>query len=327
MENGLMASPSLRMTLSLLTTAFCTPNSPRVTRTCSISSRMQSSSIRQRFLKTRMFLNGQLHLTYTIPADFIPTALSKYSDFIRQETYISTTLIRTNTNREFTANPLVRQALSLSIDRKSLIDNVLQGGQKPAGAITPPFGSYQPEFKTAFNPERARKLLKEAGYGVENKLPQIELLVRDRESSVRIAEALQALWRKHLELKVRIIKREAKSYFAMRKKLEFDLIAGPWTGDYLDPTTFLDLWKASNGNNHTGWGDSKYDSLLAEAEMIDDPEVRYRKLLEAESYIMDHMPAIPLYHSNTNYFISSNVKNWYPLLLNYHPYKFVEFQK
>ncbi len=274
--------------------------------------------------ETRMFLNGQLHVTYGLPPDFIPLALSDHPELIQQELYIGTRFVRANCQRPFTSNVKVRQALSLCIDRQSLIDNILQGGQQAAGSVTPPFGAYQPEGKTSFDPQRARELLAEAGY--EGELPELEFLTTDSDVNRRMAEAMQGLWREHLGLRVRIIQREWKSYLKMRNELDFDLMDGAWIGDYLDPTTFLDLWKESNGNNNTGWGDARYEALLAEAELIEDPAQRYQKLLVAESYVMEQTPAIPVYHYNTNYFLSPSVQNWHPLLLNTHPYKFVELK-
>ena len=274
--------------------------------------------------ETRMFLNDQLHVTYNIPPDFIPTALKDYPSQVKQELYIGTRFVRTNTTKPFTSNKKVRQALSLCLNRQSMIDNILQGGQKVAGSMTPPFGSYTPEFQTSYDPERARKLLKEAGYTDPNRLPELSFLTTDSDVNRRMAEAMQAQWKKHLGIRVRIVQREWKSYLKMRSQLEFDLLDGAWIGDYLDPTTFLDLWKSSNGNNNTGWKDASYDAILTEAEVISDPSQRYKKLLEAESYAMAELPAIPVYHYTSNYFLSSGVKNWHSLLLRNQPYKFLE---
>jgi len=273
-----------------------------------------------------MFLNDQLHVTYSMPPDLIPKALKEYPEETKQELYIGTRFVRANVTREFTSKREVRQALSLCLDRESLIKNVLQGGQKPAGSVTPPFGSYQPEFKTAFNPDKAKELLKLAGYANPEDLPEITLLATDSDVNGRIAEAMQSLWRAHLGLRIRIVKREWKSYLKMRNELDFDLLEGGWIGDYLDPTTFLDLWKGGNGNNNTGWGDPQYEALLEEAELIEDPAKRYQKLIEAESYVMEATPAIPVYHYTTNYFLHPSVQNWHPLLLNNHPYKEIELK-
>lgn len=277
--------------------------------------------------ETRMFLNGQIHVTYRMPADFIPTAMEKHKEEMRQELYIGTRFVRANCTREFTNNQKVRHALSLAIDRESLVKNVLQGGEQVAGSVTPPFGSYKPESMTSFNPEKARELLKEAGFPDAASLPEVTLLSADSASYRRVAEALQAMWREHLGLRVKIVKREWKTYLELRKKLEFDLLLSAWIGDYLDPTTFLDLWIGSNGNNQTGWADDTYDGLLKEAETIQGQEERYKKLLEAEAYVMEALPAIPVHHYTSNYFLSESVENWDPLLLNGHPYKFVELHQ
>ena len=274
--------------------------------------------------ETRMFLNGQLHATNSIPPDFIPTALRDHPNETRQELYIGTRFIRVNTTKEFTSKKEIRQALSLCLDRDSLILNILQGGQQAAGSITPPFGNYTPASLTNYNPEKAKELLKSAGYTSPEQLPELELLTTDSDVNRRMAEAMQASWRKHLGLRVRIVQREWKSYLKMRSNLEFDLLDGAWIGDYLDPTTFLDLWRGSNGNNNTGWSNASYEKLLSEAEVMSDQEKRYSKLLEAEALVMEASPAIPVYYYTSNYFLSKNVKNWHPLLLKNQPYKFIE---
>lgn len=36
------------------------------------------------------------------------------------------------------------------------------------------------------------------------------------------------------------------------KFLQYDLSSSSWSWDYLDPSSFLDLWSAASGNNNTG---------------------------------------------------------------------------
>ena len=63
-------------------------------------------------------------------------------------------------------NPLIREAIDRSIDRQSITDKLLRGLGKPTGIMVPPMNiGYDPSFKpVAYNPERAKALVKEAGY-------------------------------------------------------------------------------------------------------------------------------------------------------------------
>ncbi|MDB4546305.1 hypothetical protein N9Z88_04695 [Akkermansiaceae bacterium] len=50
-------------------------------------------------------------------------------------------------------------------------------------------------------------------------------------------------------------------------------------------------------------------------------------LAKAEQTILDDTPVLPIYWYTTNYLIRPEVKNWDPLLLNNHPFKFVKIEK
>jgi oligopeptide transport system substrate-binding protein len=103
-------------------------------------------------------------------------------------------------------------------------------------------------------------------------------------------------------------------------------VAG-WIGDYLDPTTFLEMWVTDGGNNNTGWGSKEFENLLTKAENTADVAARMDVLSQAEKTILADTPVLPIYWYTTNYLIRPEVKNWNPLLLNNHPFKFVKIEK
>ena len=107
---------------------------------------------------------------------------------------------------------------------------------------------------------------------------------------------------------------------------DFHIVAGGWIGDYLDPTTFLEMWSEGNGNNNTGWASPQYEALLREAENTADIPTRMATLAKAERILIEDIPVLPIYWYTTNYLIRSEVKNWHPLLLNSHPFKFVRLE-
>ena len=278
------------------------------------------------YTETRMFGDDQIHVTYRVPSELIPFAKEAYPDQLRQEPYVGVRFLRTNIRREPFDKPQVRRAFALAIDQKAICEEILQGGQTPASGIVPPFGDYVPPGLIKFDPEEAKRLLAESGYENTSAFPDITILTTDTDSGRREAEALQAMWKKHLGINVRIIQREWTTYLQKQYDADFDLAAGGWIGDYLDPTTFLEMWITGGGNNNTGWGSKEYEALLAKAENTAEVPARMATLAEAERVIMDETPVLPIYWYTTNYLIRPEVKNWDPLLLNNHPFKFVRLE-
>lgn len=278
------------------------------------------------YTETRMFGDDQLHVTYTVPSELIPFAKKNYADSLRQEPYVGVRFLRSNITRPPFDNPKVRLAFATAIDQQAICEKILQGGQQPASGIVPPFGDYPPLGAIQFDPERARKLLAESGYKSTSSFPDIEILTTDSDSGRREAEALQAMWKEHLGINVRIVQREWGTYLEKQFSADYDLATSGWIGDYLDPTTFLELWIKDGGNNNTGWDSPEFERLLNVAENTADLEKRLATLSEAESIIMSDVPVLPIYWYTTNYLLRPEVKNWEPLLLNNHPYKFISIE-
>ncbi len=279
------------------------------------------------YTETRMFGDDQLHVTYTVPSELIPMAKEKYPEQLRQEPYVGVRFLRVNTRNTPFDNPKVRRAFALAIDQKSICEKILQGGQQPASGIVPPFGTYKPPGIIHFDPDKAKALLAESGYESTSSFPDISLLTTNSDSGLREAEALQAMWQKHLGIKVRITQREWTTYLQKQYDYDYDLCVAGWIGDYLDPTTFLEMWVTDGGNNNTGWGSKEFEDLLTKAENTADVPTRMGILSDAERTILDDTPVLPIYWYTTNYLIRPEVKNWNPLLLNNHPFKFVKIEK
>ncbi|MBT3637095.1 MAG: peptide ABC transporter substrate-binding protein [Opitutae bacterium] len=278
------------------------------------------------YTEDRMYYDEQMHVTYTIASELIEYSRKNYPEHVRSELYLGTYFIRTNVaNKPFT-DPRVRLAFSLSLNQKSLIDNVLKGGQKPAAGLVPPFGDYPASDVVTFNPELARKLLAEAGYPGGKGLPDIEFLTTDKESSKMTAEALQAMWKEHLGATIKIKQMEWTSYITAMFDKDYDLAAGGWIGDYMDPLTFLDMWMKDAGNNRTGWHNEEFEKILGEAAQTGDPTERYALLAKAEALFLDERPILPVYWYTRNYLLHPDVKGWNPLLLDNHPYKFLRLE-
>lgn len=277
------------------------------------------------YTETRAFLAGQLHTTYQLPPDLIKTVKKNEPQFLRQEPYVGTTFIRLNTTRPALSDPRVRQALSLTLDREQICDYIMEG-YFPAHSLTPKMGSYEPVPKLTFDPEKARALLAEAGFPNGEGFPIFSLLI-SRPSARASSEAVQAMWSKYLNIRVNIQNMDWGSYISAQQSLNFDMASAGWVGDYLDPTTFLNLWTPGNGNNNTGWSDPRYQALLAQAALKSEPAERFALFREAEELLMDAQPILPISFYTRNYLLRPEVKGWHPLLLDNHPWEAIRLER
>lgn len=230
----------------------------------------------------------------------------------------------------------VRKAFSLALNRRALAD--WRRIVKPLTGVTPEgiFPGYPRPAGDDFDPERARRLLAQAGYRDAagefdpSKFPagEVELSFGTAESLRVTAEFLQQQWKQNLGITVPLRSMETKSFLSASARLEYKGFARAGYGaDYLDPYTFLGLFYSSGGNNKSGWSDPKFRRMLDEANRALDPHARYEILAEAESYLMDAQPILPLWTPATNWMKKPYVKGMYANPGTLHAWKFVYIER
>ncbi|HEY1793866.1 MAG TPA: peptide ABC transporter substrate-binding protein [Opitutaceae bacterium] len=270
----------------------------------------------------RAFRAGQVHLTEMVPPAKIEAYKRDSPALLREDPLLGTYFVRVNTRRPGLVDARVRLALALAIDRASVTEHVLRGGQRPARAFTPPgLGSYAPAPVQGLDLDKARRLLSEAGHAGGEGIPEFELLFNSDETHRLVAEALQEMWRRDLGISVRLTNEDFKSVEAARSTGSYDLLLSSWIADFEDPTAFLDIWRSDNGNNFTGWADPDYDELLFKAARTTDQSSRLALMGRAETMLLESAPVIPIYHYVHAFLITPSVKGWHPTLLDHHPYK------
>ena len=276
----------------------------------------------------RMFRAGQLHLTSTLPSQKCPVYIEENNPDLRVDPYMGTYFYRLNTKNPVLTDVRVRKALAFAIDRKKLVEKVTKCGQIPAYSFTPPGSAgYEPDTVIPFNPELAKQLLVEAGYGPGNEFPKLEILFNTNEDHRKLALAIQQMWQQNLGVDIVLVNQDWKVYLAREMIGDFQVSRAGWIGDYEDPNTFLDTLRPNRGNNKTGWENQDYDLLIEQANSENNQDVRYELLRQAENILIDEMPIIPLYTYVKSYQLSSDVKGYYPNYLDHHHPKYIYLER
>lgn len=272
------------------------------------------------FTETRMYFDGKLHATNNIPAEMMPYAKKRGGKDFQLTPYYATTLYRFNTLRKPLDDKRVRQALAYSLNQQALVDKVLQGAGTPATGFCPPTSAYSPPNLIHYNPEHARKLLAEAGYPGGKNFPKLTVLTTSREVQKTMTEAIQAQWKQVLGINVEIKSSEWASYKMAQQQGDYDIAYGSWSGDYPDPSTFLELWTGTNGNNNTGWQDPEFEQYIHESRQLKDPALRNAQFTKAETILLEECPILPLFWSKRAYLLHPDVRGWHPILMDARPY-------
>lgn len=196
-----------------------------------------------------------------------------------------------------------RRAMSLAIDRQSIIDNIAQQGQLPTTGFTPkgmpgfdelnPDSPWQPPNADM---EQAKQLMGE----VANPKKNITLYINDSPGHKDIAVAIQAAW-KELGITSTIKQQEFQQYLEFLgppPNADVDVYRLGWIGDFVDAINFLDLWTCKSGNNNTNYCNKDYDAVIQKAKNTLDTDARYKLYGEAEDILGGEngdMPVMPIY--------------------------------
>ena len=150
--------------------------------------------------------------------------------------------------------------------------------------------------------QKAKELLKEAGYENGEGLPTIELMYNSEGSHKDICQIIQQNLAE-VGITVELTNQEWAVFLNTRQNGEYEFARHGWIGDYSDPMTFLDMWVTGGGNNDCGFSNAEYDNLINDAKVEIDLTKRTEMLRKAEDILMDEMPIIPIYYY-------TNVRAW-----------------
>ncbi len=226
-----------------------------------------------------------------------------------------------NTTAPYVDDVRVRRALSLSVDRQALIDNVLKGGQIPAqwfarpGLAGAPTLESHPDLGVKFNAEEANAVLDEylTEKGITRADLDLTLMFNTSSGHQMIAEAIQAMWKEHLGVDVKLVNQEWKVYLETVKSPETPQIwRMGWCPDYADANNYdREVMAAGGSSNPTDasgaplgglmWYNQTFEDKVLEAARELDPVKRVDLYAEVENILVwEDAVVIPIYWYSRN---------------------------
>ena len=265
-----------------------------------------------------LFENGELdwtgHPFSNLPTDALPQLRKREN--IKQLPIDATYLYTFNTSVFPFNNVNFRKALSLAINRKSIVENITQMGQIPCSSLVPPtmWGEESlPYFEENLTQaqEHFKQALKELDTTVEN-LPPITLSYNTMVGHHKIAQAIQQQWASAFGLKVHLQNKEWKVFLDDLHHGNFQVARGGISAGIDDPISFLDTYLYPKSNrNPSNWGNPEYTRLIQKAEQTNDAKARLHILREAEKLMISEMPFAPIYTYRASFISKPFVKNVY----------------
>jgi oligopeptide transport system substrate-binding protein len=267
-----------------------------------------------------MYQSGQLDASSTLPVSELTKLVSSGDAKILPS--LSTMFYRINVTRKPFNDARVRKALLLAINRKGITQSITRGGEIPALAVVPygmpdvlPGSDFRTASQESFYKDNdiatAKVLLAQAGYPGGKGFPAFTLLYNTSNLTKTICEAIQGMWKKNLGISCTLRSEEIGVFVDDLIHMNFNLALVRWTGDYMDPSTFLNMFVTGGGSSHTGWSNKSYDALIAKANATIDPKARMATLHAAEKILMTDFPILPLYYCTSPVLLGKHIKNFY----------------
>jgi peptide/nickel transport system substrate-binding protein len=206
----------------------------------------------------------------------------------------------------------VRQALNYAIDKETIVDTILQDIAVVAKSPLPPsLRGARADLSYAYDPEKARQLLAEAGYAGEE---IIFAVGRGRyPNDDQVGQAIAA-YMQDVGVNVKFEQGEWATFSAEARKgkeAPFDAFFQGWSADALDPVLMMTfLFQSPNTEARTSYANPTVDDLISEAALTTDPAKVDELLSEAQSTVWDDAPFIFMYIPKEVLGISSNLKGF-----------------
>ena len=265
-----------------------------------------------------MFESGELDI---IDLDFVVEAVEQfqtaYPDQIISGPRVGTTYFTMNENQPPFDNVMVRKAVQMSIDRQAILDTLYGGrGQVEQGIYPHGLIGFNPDQKEiVYDPEGAKALLAEAGYGDGFTVE----LAADSSAADVVNTALEIIQEQLAEVGItaEIKNYDQATWLDTRKAGELGSFMSTWTADFNDPDNFIYTFFGNAEKSKLrsiNYADDTVMARVAAARAIVDENERiaeYRAL--EEKLIYEDAAWVPMFSRLHPFAVSKRVQNFVPI--------------
>lgn len=213
----------------------------------------------------------------------------------------------------------IRQAIQHSIDRKKLMFYLRNSIGTAANSGFVPLGL--PSYDSSevrgydYDLQKARELIKEAGYDDQHPVPEIKLITVPAYVSLAsyVANSL-----KQSGLTVSVETMQKSLLLEQTSKSQIPFFRGSWIADYPDVENFLGVFYSKNPAppNYTRYANAAYDRLYEKALNEQMDSVRYQYYRSMDKQLMNDAIIIPLWYDMVLRLVQPEVQSFYPNSLN-----------
>ena len=210
-------------------------------------------------------------------------------------------------------HPMVRQALSLALDRPSLVKHLRRNSVSATDRFVPPSMLGRPApHPVRLEMDSAKALLAEAGHADGKGVGTV--VVSTTSDYADLCAAIQHDWTA-LGLDVQI---DVLPSSVLRERVaqgEVAVFYKSWLADHPDAENFLGLFVKANfspgGPNYTHHHNSEFETMYRQALALSDDELGRRALyLAMDSLVHSEMPVIPLFHDRVTHVLRKDIAGW-----------------
>ncbi|WP_446469155.1 ABC transporter substrate-binding protein [Xenorhabdus stockiae] len=249
------------------------------------------------------YRSGEVDITHdAIPPELYQKMKQDIPDQLRTVPYLCTFYYEINHKNPLFKDKRVREAIKLSLDRDIITEKIMGQGQIPAYGFTPTYIggglTVNPEWASWTQEQRnqrARELLKEAGFDASNPL-KFSLLYNTSEQNKQQAIAAASMWQKNIGAKVTLQNQEWKTSLQNRHQGNYDVVRATWCGDYNEPSSFLNYYLSDSSNNTSFYNSEAFDNYLNQALTAKDEKTRKEFYQKAEAQLDADSGTIPVYY-------------------------------
>ena len=242
----------------------------------------------------------------------------KYKNWIVSRDKVGIYYMSLNENIEPLNDVRVRKAIQMGIDRQAILDTVYSGkGTVQSGIFPPGLIGYNKDLPVIeYNPEKAKELLKEAGYpnGFEMEISQDSESV---DSTVQTYELIQSMLAQ-IGIKVNINVVDEATWFSTRSEGKLGSYVTNWSADFNDPDNFIYTFFAPTNTvkRSFNYNNEEVSNEVVRARTIVNADERIKLYQDLEKKIIQEDAAwVPLYSKQHLFVVNPRVKN-YKILWN-----------